>query len=66
VQDGLANHWVEILGPGLGEVNEGIEVGADRSVGWRYIATTLTNTATGEQKSVLVLSPAKIYTRAVD
>ena len=27
MRDGLANHWVEILGPGLGEVNEDVEVG---------------------------------------
>ena len=27
VRDGLANHWAEILGPGLGQVNEGVEVG---------------------------------------
>jgi hypothetical protein len=27
VRDGLARHWAEILGPGLGEVNEDVEVG---------------------------------------
>jgi hypothetical protein len=26
VGDGLANHWAEILGPGLGQVNEGVQV----------------------------------------
>jgi hypothetical protein len=25
--DGLAYHWAEILGPGLRQVNEGVEVG---------------------------------------
>jgi hypothetical protein len=27
VRDGLANHWAEIIGLGLGQVNEGAEVG---------------------------------------
>ena len=27
VRDGLANHWAEILGLRLGQVNEGVEVG---------------------------------------
>jgi hypothetical protein len=27
VRDGLANHWAEILGPGLGQVNERGDVG---------------------------------------
>ena len=27
VRDGPARHWAEILGPGLGEVNEDVEVG---------------------------------------
>jgi hypothetical protein len=35
VRDGLADHWAEILGPGLWEVNEGVEVGG---VGERPLA----------------------------
>jgi hypothetical protein len=31
VRDGLADHWDEILGPGLAQVNEGVE-------GWKLIA----------------------------
>jgi hypothetical protein len=27
VRDDLANHWAEILGPKLGQVNEGVEGG---------------------------------------
>src|SRR6202034_1248927 len=27
MRDGLANHWAEILGPGLRQVNEGVEFG---------------------------------------
>ncbi|MGA9543295.1 MAG: hypothetical protein WBQ85_06990, partial [Candidatus Sulfotelmatobacter sp.] len=26
MRDGLAKHWGEILGPGLGQVNEGVQV----------------------------------------
>ncbi len=30
VRDGLADHWAEILGPGLGQVNEGAEICAGK------------------------------------